>query len=141
MNPRLPYSAVQLQAEISEIDEDTSFEGDRLDGLGIYRALIATTPRARQIANALLQVAAIDRRITSVDAEGDVLAVTFPPDQIMESHARFGLRDMYDALAGDAEDEAAPGEGEAQSTEGDGPQEAGPPAKKTAARKRVAKKT
>lgn len=102
MNPRLPHAGRVLCDEISEIDEDATFEAGDMDGLGVYRTVAIFAGNLTRLADALVRLSQIDRRIESVGDTDDYLIVHFPPDQIVWSRARFGLKDLYDALA-DAE--------------------------------------
>lgn len=99
MSPQLPHAAKALIREIQEIDDDATFEADNLDGLGVYRALHIYTGDNLGIAEALSRVGGFDRRIAHVDCDDTIVTVTFPPDQIVWTRARFGVKDIYEALS------------------------------------------
>lgn len=126
MNPRLPYSAIQLQKEVSEVDEDATFEAVDLDGLGLYHAVIIHCGDPESMVKAIRLVQGMDRRLYYVeDLMDGSIKVTFRFDRNVELRDRFGVPDIHRALMA-----AAKIKDEAQSTE---------PAKKRA-RKRPVKK-
>lgn len=108
---RLPYGAITLRNEIAKWDPKALFEPDDPDGLGVYRVLIVDTDRAKDLAELLAPVVAVDSRIVEVYGTAVGVAITFTTGQQAESRQPFHLpkvAEVFDAVEETPEEEPSP---------------------------------